>query len=250
VRFDAGLRRKAWLVSVWAAPLTLAAQCALASPPKVAAFGDSLTEGYPFLNDPWIQRLEPDVNGVNLGLSSERSEDGLVRLQAWLDAHPGVADVVIIMEGTNDTDEGSGTTWNEAETVANLQAMVAAVVAYGAVPILMAPPPVISDASATAKLDGLATALETWASDGQSVPFVHLFDEFNNHPDTSSLFHSDGIHLSDAGNAFVAEVVRAALPAQAPALSRRESLIAGLLLTVTGGVLARRRCGVAAAPAS
>ena len=172
-----GFQVRTWLLAGWVTSMMLAAQCAVASHDTVAAFGDSLTEGFPFENDPWIVRLEPPYDAVNLGLSSERSADGLVRLQAWLAANPGVAEIIVIMEGTNDTDEsGMNPPWNEAQTAANLQAMVAAVEAYGAIPILMAPPTVISDPSATTKLESLATTLETWATTDRNAPFIHLFE--------------------------------------------------------------------------
>lgn len=243
-----GFQSRTWLLAGWITTLMLVAQCALASHDTVAAFGDSLTEGFPFENDPWVERLAPPWEPLNLGLSGERSADGLVRLQAWLDANPGVAEIIVIMEGTNDTDEPP--TWNEAQTAANLQAMVAAVEAYGAIPILMAPPPVISDAGATAKLESLASTLETWATTGQSVPFIHLFDEFDNHPSTSSLYSPDGIHFSNAGNQFVADTVRAALPAQAPALDSGGIAFTAVAIGVIGALRTRRRPGGVAARAS
>jgi len=243
-----GWRRGAGILG-WALAAVLVSQCALADHDDVAAFGDSLTEGYPFENDPWIARLGPDWNGTNLGLSSERSADGLIRLQSWLAANPGAVHVVVLMEGTNDTDEGSGPPWVEAQTVANMQAMVQAVADYGAIPILMAPPPVLSDAGATAKLMSFAATLETWAN-ANGVIFVNLFEEFSNHPDPGSLYYSDQIHFSDAGNAFVAQRVLDALPVYAPTVGQSGTLLLAGALLFSGSWAARRRSGGAAARAS
>jgi len=103
---------------------------------SVAAFGDSITEG-----DPWVSALGDVYDTEDLGLGGERTDAGLARLRAWIAGGTGATDYVTLLEGTNDV---FVTRYSEDATFANLRQMVADVEAAGLIPVVIAPPPVIA----------------------------------------------------------------------------------------------------------
>jgi lysophospholipase L1-like esterase len=83
----------------------------LAQTTRYIAFGDSITEGfgdderpdgkgYPPRLEVLLQRAGEDAEVLNRGLGSERTMEGLTRLDDVLDEDGG--DVLLLMEGTND----------------------------------------------------------------------------------------------------------------------------------------------------
>jgi lysophospholipase L1-like esterase len=170
----------------------------------VAGFGDSLTwePGY-------LSHLPAEWDTVNLSQGGETAIDGLPRLLGLLPTLE--ADVVVIMEGTNDVRMLG---YSESASVASLTAMIDAVLSAGMQAVLMAPPPQIpydpdGPAGANTSLLGLATALESAAA-SRGVPFVDLFHAF---AELESLedFYLDSVHITDAGTQIVAGLVAPAI---------------------------------------
>lgn len=105
----------------------------------VVAFGDSITEGpFPFDEDDiggYPKRLQQYLRdagmaGVvvfNEGKSSEKTPEGLTRIDSVLDEHAKRARVVVIMEGTNDVSKVVDGIFSIETTVSNLEAMAAKV---------------------------------------------------------------------------------------------------------------------------
>ncbi len=113
---------------------------------SVIGFGDSITQGYPYLQEPGQGRtsggyvtilnlvrdfLVQPTTVYNYGWGGESTITGVARLPGVLASVPGV-DQVLIMEGTND--EWGGVPANT--TVFNLEAMVNMTRAAGATPIV------------------------------------------------------------------------------------------------------------------
>ena len=88
----------------------------------------------------------------------------------------------------------------------------------------MSSPPVLSDVTATARLESLATALGTWA-DANDKAFLDLHHLIDALPNTADLYFSDQIHFDGDGNAYVADQLNAKLLA----LGLEESYVEHLL---------------------
>lgn len=170
----------------------------------VAAFGDSITRG-----DPWVVALRDVYDTIDLGHAGETTADGLVRLRAWLAASPGEADVVTLLEGTNDVYRPG---FVEDETVSRLEEMAAEVEAAGLVPVVVAPPPVIEPGREMQdeRLARLALRLRASAAAAQRR-FVDLYAAFRAEPDLGALFTSDGVHPNALGNGVIEAALRPAL---------------------------------------
>jgi lysophospholipase L1-like esterase len=210
-----------------ALPLALGAPQA-ASALVVAGFGDSIT-----LNDilgagtrfdgSYLGWLGPVANDANPaagsafffptstffdgGVGSSTTADMLSRLDAYLISNS--PDVVIIMGGTVDIALGIP----PATTLANVQSMLTLVTNAGAIPVLIAPPPVISPCDGVANptcpsgfnaaLATLATALGALIDPDHFVNAFDLFDTGN-----SAQWLADGIHPEfENGDFLIAEAV-------------------------------------------
>jgi lysophospholipase L1-like esterase len=219
-----------------------------AVPLSLAAFGDSITcdtcndGSYLGLLENYLPEAPIiDENTVSGGTSG--SVYGLV--DSWITGG-NTADVVIILTGTPDTYLAVGgygnRPYSEAETVANIDAMLDLVILAGLPAILVAPPPVLAPcgnpavlacSEIDARLESLADALAILAS-SLSVPFVDLYGVFVNDPgyletpgDTDSLFLADGLHPKiDTGDDLTALVIASAItgnvipePSTAPLLA-------------------------------
>jgi lysophospholipase L1-like esterase len=149
---------------------------------------------------------------MNKGASGEFGIDGAVRVQNDVPTliQNGV-DVVVLMWGTNDVYspiyEEMGPTWWRDELVTRLDQAVDVLQAAGISVVLAFPPPNVdpSDAGvlANVRLQDLLPILSSQMSQ-RGVPFVDLFDAVLAAPDPSPFFESDGVHLTEWGNAFVA----------------------------------------------
>jgi acyl-CoA thioesterase I len=111
----------------------------------VVVLGDSITAGYGLNADSaWVMHLSQATGWqvVNAGVSGDTSAQGLARLPGLLQEHRPAA--VIVELGGNDMLRRTG----EAEVAANLEAIVNAVRAEGARPVLLAiPKPTVAGAA-------------------------------------------------------------------------------------------------------
>jgi acyl-CoA thioesterase I len=105
--------------------------------PVIAAFGDSLTEGFavdPERSYPAVLQRELDARGygyrvVNMGVSGDTTTDGLARLPTVLNLHP---EIVVLEFGANDGLRGLPI----ARARANLEQMIVALRESGATVVL------------------------------------------------------------------------------------------------------------------
>jgi len=107
---------------------------------SIIAFGDSITQGYPYVLEPGKGRriggYEPylesllNIPVLNYGVGGENSGDGLDRIESVLLDNLD-ASIVIILEGTNDG------WWGVNFTKENLRGMVRICRKYNKIPILM-----------------------------------------------------------------------------------------------------------------
>jgi hypothetical protein len=198
--------------------------CSAARGLTIAAFGDSLTTSPSYL------QLLPADRQIDLGVAGETTDDGVLRLAAWLQSGER-ADLVIVLEGTNDLFRSS---YSEAATVANLEAMVVAILQAGGSPILVTPPPVLTtgrdlEAQRAASLSVALVAMGARLG----VPTADVWSALAQHPNLAGLYFADGVHPNAAGDQVIAQTLLA-LPLPEP----------GAFVTLAGvGMLAlfRRR---------
>jgi lysophospholipase L1-like esterase len=194
----------------------------------VAGFGDSLTQ-----NPDYLLYLPDEWTTIDLGNPGEESWDGIERLRGLLPALE--ADVVVIMEGTNDVRHPG---YTDERSLDSLTGMVLEVQAAGLRPVLAAPPPRYSADSelANARLAYLAGALGDFAA-SLGIPFVDLYDAFRQLDDPASYFQDDGVHPWIEGRIFIASQIEPAVGLAAPEPSVALLLGAGLAALA----IARRR---------
>jgi lysophospholipase L1-like esterase len=208
---------------VVALALTLAS---LAAPPaqaqggvrtKIVAFGDSLTIGISDNGDDdcdepnvgYPARLASRLNArgfanemVNEGECGEETLDGLSRMDDVLDDHAD-ADVVIIMEGTNDL---SRTSISVESMRFNIEAMANKVLEAEMRPVIASPPP--RDPELWGSNDRGAFLTEKLAEDAElhGIEFANQFDRFDAIPEVyDEHYDSDGLHLDSSGYAYLAD---------------------------------------------
>jgi len=175
----------------------------------LAGFGDSLTNGASYLDYLTADSI------YNLGVGGETTSDGLPRLQTWLGDNE--ADFVIVLEGTNDVFRSG---YDEGVTAGNLAAMIDAVTADGAIPILLAPPPILPPSSADANLRAGALAIRlAEVATARGIQFIDLYSVFLAQADPAALFYEGGIHPNAAGNQLVAsQILLVSIPEPSTAL--------------------------------
>ena len=227
-----------------------------AAPLSLAAFGDSITcdtcndGSYLGLLDNYLPEAPIIYEDA---VSAATTGQVYTLVDSWITGG-NTADVVIILTGTPDTYLAVGgfgnRPYSEAETVANIDAMLDLVILAGLPAILVAPPPVLAPCGNPAvltcseidtRLESLADALAVLAS-SLSVAFVDLYDAFVNDPGyletpgaTDSLYRFDGLHPKiDTGDDLIAMEV-------AGAISSIPEPSTALLLTFGLVVLAARR---------
>ena len=197
------------------------------SPLRATAFGDSITRGvlgndvitsnnYPNVLQSMLRGLDSGWRVVNRGVGGERTFEGLRRLPGVLSAdRPGY---VLIMEGTNDADEGD----DPAATVANLESMVNLAQQNRSIPIIgTIPPNFRNDPGAQARINtanGMIRAL----AQSRRIALAEIFNGMNDR----SLFGSpergieDPLHPNERGYSVMAgiwfEALRRAFPAAPP----------------------------------
>lgn len=173
----------------------LASSVALAAPPRVIAFGDSLVAGFGLAPEDalvprleaWLERRGVEVDLVNAGVSGDTTATGRARL-AW--SVGADADAVILVLGANDMLRGL----DPAETRRNLEAMLVEL-ARRDIPVLLVGMRAAANLGAeyVAAFDGIYPALAS----RHGVPlYPFLLEGVALVP---SLNQSDGIHPNAAG---------------------------------------------------
>jgi acyl-CoA hydrolase len=167
------------------------------------ALGDSVTAGYglgPQAAWPALLAAGSGWEIVNAGVNGETTEGGLARLPALLEQH--APRLVFVELGGNDMLRRVP----EAETIANLDAILRAVSAAGARPVLIAAP---QPSVLAAVLSNLSPApfYEQLAHEHGAVLVEDAMAEVLSRPDS----RLDPLHPNQAGHARLADGVAAAL---------------------------------------
>lgn len=182
---------------------------------RVCAVGDSFVAG---VGDPehrgWVGRLAAGlaVTLYNLGVRRDTSADVLARWSAECGPRlpPGCVGRVLVAFGVNDTTaDGDGTRVPAAESVTNLEVLLADVVAAGHEALVVGPPPV-GDAAQNVRIGVLGRAFAT-VCDGAGVPVVPVFDALRADPVwMAEVAAGAGSHPGAGGYGRLAELVRPA----------------------------------------
>jgi len=168
----------------------------------INAFGDSITSGNLQKTSGYALILADKLNNsgkpstvINNGKWGETTTAGVMRIDSTLAAFP--ADIVLIMEGSNDVISGISV----EITQANLQAMIRKVKGAGAIPVLSTLPPSNRGNSPTLipriwnpMIKGLA-----------GINDIRLVDMYSAVQPTWERLNRDGIHPNESGNAVIAE---------------------------------------------
>lgn len=188
--------RFAWLA---AALLTSLLTVPAAATPRVLAFGDSLTDGRgdeqglggypPRLQQHLRQNGHPEAVVTKSAMPGETTAQGLSRLGG---AIPAEADIVVLMEGSNDLFHGIS-----VETAArNMLAMTNTVNNRGAGPVLVTIPPFWFRASVNANnaltVQFVNRLREEAAMKG--LDLVDVFDAYWTNPDRNFDLYNQNIH--------------------------------------------------------
>ncbi len=194
---------------------------------KIAFLGDSITEsgagpgGYvTLISEAFAAHADLGVQVIGAGVSGNRVPNLLARVQH--DVIDRGATVVFVYIGINDVWhrlQGRGTPENEFES--GLRDLVSRLEASGAVPILATPSVIGEKRAGTNDLDA---ALDTYAAITRRVAaerHLHVCDlrrafqdhlrVFNAKDAAAGVLTSDGVHLTPAGNRFVAREAARAL---------------------------------------
>ena len=148
------------------------------------------------------------------------------------------ADVLILMEGTNDVRTVG---YTQDRSVESLSAMMDAALAQGLKVVLMAPPPLLPyDPNGNPEwpnglLVSLAEALEDEAA-ARGVPFVNVFDLFSASSSMDS-YYLDLVHPNAAGSGIIAAAAATAVDQAVAAPEPSTALLVGAGLAL----LASRR---------
>lgn len=218
------------MTSVCAAP---AADAPLLDGATLVTFGDSITA-----LSTWPHTVAADLNMtlVNSGIGGNTTADADARFERDVAAHD--PDFVTLCFATNDfyrVTAGGAPKVGLADYRANLQSFITRIRNLGAQPILITPPFISEAASGGAgnypqgsvnkALDEYIAVMRDLAS-ANGVPLVDMHAVCDNDGHTvSSFLVSDGVHLSDVGNAAFSREIKKVLTAnfrQDPAAPRVE----------------------------
>ncbi len=176
-------------------------------------FGDSITQGYPYVTDPGYGRrvggYEPSLEALialfggqpmvlNFGIASESTTSGLNRIRSVITSTN--ADSILIMEGTNDIWEGI----SPETTVFNLNQMIEICRDDGLRPIIATVTPDERDGVNDVKQipEKINPAIRQLAED-QNIPladqYAAVVDNWDN------LVSEDGLHPNADGYQAIAE---------------------------------------------
>lgn len=185
--------------------LLLATGCSkTAQPPvpsgsSVLALGDSLTEGMGVTPEQaWPALLAAKTGWVvtNGGISGNTSGEALQRLPSLLEQHAPV--LVLVTLGGNDMLRQIP----EAETIANLEKIIALIRARGARPVLLATPQPSLTRAAFQNLS--AAGFYQQIADSQQIPLIKdaIADVISN-----PKLKADPLHPNAAGHALLADAI-------------------------------------------
>ena len=179
----------------------------------IVAFGNSITAGvgdtarppgYPYRLEQMLRASFPNVIVLNRGVSGERTEQGVRRIDRVLTYDQ--PDYVLILEGVNNIGE------DLLETVAaDLEVMVQKVKASGAIPLIASLTPTAGEHVGKMEgINGLNPLIHDIAAREQIV-FVDLYTAFFSRPDYSLLLVDDGLHPNNGGYTLMADTWHAGL---------------------------------------
>ena len=181
---------------------------------RILAFGDSLV-------GPWVYHtriLDTMLNEnvgpslvINEGKFGETLSEGAQRLGHVLSLHSGV-EYIYILQGANDVSDGTNTAIGQM--LASLEQMMDQASTHSLYPIIITVPPRTGQALL---YDQTWPTTEDW-NDAlwdyaftNGIYWVDLHQAFLTQPGWESFLDEDGLHLTPEGQAFVAEVLYAAV---------------------------------------
>jgi acyl-CoA thioesterase I len=169
---------------------------------EIIAFGDSITAGRGSTTGGYPTRLQQIIEETgkpctihNLGVSGERTYQGVKRIDEVLDAIP--ADMILIMEGTNDI--RSHHPWQT--TKLNLQLMIDKAKAKGVTPVLSTLTP-SDQANSEVLIPNKYNPMIKELAEQNNIPLV---DQYSAIETSWSSLSFDGIHPNDNGYSYLAE---------------------------------------------
>ena len=164
---------------------------------RVLCAGDSITVGYG-VDIPYPTRLSSNTGlfTINVGRGGMWASYGLKHIDEWLlDYDPSH---VLILFGTNDTNDPNQSTRDAAKAVIETALKVRA---YGAIPVVGTIPPKIGDrAYQMPRVRSFNNYLRSYAA-SEGILLADIEDAFGS---GSGLFLSDGVHPNDAGAEVIA----------------------------------------------
>ncbi len=203
--------------------------------PKILMFGDSITFGthsqftlptdrnhasYPSLLTSLLAARYPQqtISGSNFGVPGEFADDGRLRLPGVLDTVQ--PDLLLLLEGINDTNAGLG----PIAVTADLESMIDEAVSRG-VKVLIAK---LTPVGASADTDGTVTPkvlrinerIDDLVTLFGLAPAVDLYDAMEG---DASLLGADGLHPTDAGYAVMANTFFEAIVSTFEILTRQSA---------------------------
>ncbi len=188
-----------FIALAWAVSLTLAS---IANAANITAFGDSITVGQgsdsggypPKLASLLSNNGKPSIV-VNQGIGAEQTPQGLSRFDSVLASFS--ANIVLIMEGTNDASSGIS-----AETTRfNLEAMINKCKAAGVTPVLATLTPSARNGSETLIPGSWNPMIQALAASAGAK----LADQYAAVLPVWGSVSADGLHPNDAGYQIIAE---------------------------------------------
>ena len=181
---------------------------------RILAFGDSLV-------GPWVYHtriLDTMLNEnvgpslvINEGKSGETLSEGAERLGYVLSLHSGV-EYIYILQGANDVYDGRNTPIGQM--LASLEQMMDQASTHSLHPILVAVPPRTRQAllydQTWPTTEDWNDAMHNYAL-ANGIDWVDLHQAFVTQPGWESFLDEEGLHLTTAGQEFVAEVLYSAV---------------------------------------
>lgn len=177
---------------------------------RILGFGDSLMGPWAYHTRILDRMLNENVGPslvINEGKAGETLSEGAQRLGEVLSTHDGVK-YIYILEGANDVADSHNTPLGEM--LSALDQMMDLASAYSVEPILLTVPPRTGTALS---YDRTWPKTEDWNDALRNYAILNGFEWFDLHqaflsqPGWESLLAPDGLHLSDEGQAFVAQVM-------------------------------------------
>ena len=181
----------------------------------VVAFGDSITHGlgdgavscsgssggYPPRLRTSLANQGTDIEIRTFGICGELTSSGVTRIDSVLSGNAD-ADVILIMEGTNDLSNNSISTQSMRF---NLNEMVSKAQTAGLEPVLASPVPRAPEAGSNART-GFLTSLLIQDTADDDIVFANPYDSLINVSNLYDNFYSDPFHPNGFGYGLLADV--------------------------------------------